>query len=140
MAGLWTNLKLQARFALIIGAGLIALATSAAAAVGYFEYSNLEQKLRTASANELNSLNSLIESAMKMRFDDPQNVAIKVFNGWFESRNKDYAGKLWTAWGSGVAAYMAKSDPSHRTKVALDATDEEALRTGQPVGRFVNDT
>ena len=140
MAGLWTNLKLQAKFTLIIGTGLIALATSAAAVVGYFEYSNLEQKLRTASANELNSLNSLIESAMKMRFDDPQNVAIKVFDGWFESRNKDYAGKLWTAWGSSVAAYMAKSDPNHRTKVALDATDEEALRTGQPVGRFVNDT
>jgi methyl-accepting chemotaxis protein len=35
---------------------------------------------------------------------------------------------------------MAKTDPGHRAKVALDAIDEEALRTGRPVGRFFNDT
>ena len=81
MAGLWKNLKLQAKFTLVVGAGLLALAVSVAAVVGYFEYSNIEQKLRTSSENELNSLNSLVESAMKMRFEDPQNVAIKVFDG-----------------------------------------------------------
>jgi methyl-accepting chemotaxis protein len=140
MAGLWKNLKLQAKFTLVVGAGLLALAVSVAAVVGYFEYSNIEQKLRTSSENELNSLNSLVESAMKMRFEDPQNVAIKVFDGWFESRNKEYAGKLWTAWGPSVTAYMAKTASDHRAKVPLDAIDEEALRTGRPVGRFVNDT
>src|SRR3990172_6069760 len=139
MAGLWKNLKLQAKFTLVVGAGLLALAVSTAAVVSYFEYSNLERKLRVASQNELNSLNSLVESAMRMRFEDPQNVAIKVFDGWFESRNKDYGGKLWAVWGPSVAAYMEKTVPGHRAKAALDAIDEEVLRTGRPVGRFFND-
>jgi hypothetical protein len=30
---------------------------------------------------------------MERRLGDQQNVAIKVFNGWFESRNKEYAGE-----------------------------------------------
>src|SRR5664279_2316275 len=140
MAGLWKNLKLQAKFTLVVGAGLLTLAASTAAVVSYFEYSNIEQKLRASSENEVNSLNSLVDSAMKMRFNDPQNVAIKVFNEWFESRNRGSTGKLWAVWGPSVTAYMAKTTPEHRPKVALDAIDEEVLRTGQPVGRFVNDT
>ncbi|MBI2716791.1 MAG: HAMP domain-containing protein, partial [Rhizobiales bacterium] len=140
MISWWKNLKLQAKFTLVVGAGLLTLALSAAAVVSYFEYSNIEQKLRASAENEVNSLNSLVDSAMKMRFDDSQNVAIKVFDGWFESRNKDSTSKLWAVWGPSVAAYMAKTSPNSRPKVARDAIDEEALRTGRPVGRFVNDT
>ena len=77
---------------------------------------------------------------MKMRLDDPQNVAIKVFNGWFESRNKEYGGKLWSVWGPKTTAYMARTAPQQAAKTARDAIDEEALRTGRPVGRFVGDT
>jgi methyl-accepting chemotaxis protein len=77
---------------------------------------------------------------MKMRLDDQQNVAIKVFNGWFESRNREYDGKLWSVWGPSNAAYMANTAPQDPPKVARDAVDEEALRTGQPIGRFVGDT
>ena len=88
------NLKLQAKFALIVGAGIVALAVSIVVVIGYLEFSGLEQKLQTFSENELNSLNSIVDSSMKMRLDDPQGVAIKVFNGWFESRNKEYNGKL----------------------------------------------
>jgi len=134
------NLNLQTKFTLVVGAGVLALAVVTVAVVGYFEFSSLETRLRTSSENELNSLNSLVESAMKMRIEDPQNVAIRVFNGWFEARNKEYAGKLWSVWGAKTAAYMARTAPEHAPKVALDATDEEALRTGRPVGRFVNDT
>jgi methyl-accepting chemotaxis protein len=139
MIGMWKNLKLQAKFALIIGAGILTLAASTVAIIGYLEYSNIEQKLRTFSERELNSLNSLVDSAMRMRLDDPQNVAIKVFDGWFESRNKEYDGKLWSVWGPGTATYMARTTPQHAPKAAVDAIDEEALRTGRPVGRFVGD-
>ena len=118
----------------------MALAVSTVAVIGYIEFSGLEQRLQTFSERELNSLNSLVDSAMKMRLDDPQNVAIKVFNGWFESRNKEYDGKLWSVWGPKTAAYMARTAPQQAAKAALDAIDEEALRTGQPVGRFVGDT
>jgi methyl-accepting chemotaxis protein len=140
MAGFWKNLRLQVKFTLIVGTGLLVLATLTVTAVGYFEFAAMQQKLQTLSERELESLNSLVDSAMKMRLDDQQNIAIKVFNGWFESRNKDYDGKLWSVWGPRTTAYMARTAPEHKAKLPLDAIDEEALRTGRPVGRFVGDT
>ncbi len=44
MFGLWKNLKLQAKFALVVGAGLVALAASTVAVIGYVDYSGLEQR------------------------------------------------------------------------------------------------
>jgi methyl-accepting chemotaxis protein len=140
VAGLWRKLNLQAKFTLVFGAGLLALVLSTAAVVSYLEYSGLEQKLRLSSQNEVNSLNSLVESAMALRFEDPQNVAIKVFDGWFESRNREQGSKLWAVWGAGIVSYMAKTDPKHTAKSSHDAIDDEVLHTGQPVGRFVGDT
>ena len=140
MTRFWKNLRLQAKFALIVGAGILVLASMTVAVVGYLEYAAVEQRLQTLSERELTSLNSLVDSAMKMRLADPENVAIKVFNGWFESRNKEFDGKLWSAWGPGTAAYMARSAPEAPAKVARDAVDEEALRTGRPVARLVGDT
>jgi methyl-accepting chemotaxis protein len=108
-------------------------------AVGYVEFASMQQKLQSLSGRELESLNSLVDSAMRMRLDDPQNVAIKVFNGWFDSRNKEYDGKLWSVWGPKTTAYMARTAPQEPVKAARDSIDEEALRTGRPVGRFVGD-
>jgi methyl-accepting chemotaxis protein len=136
----WSSLGLQARFMLIASVGVLALAAGTLAVVGWFEYLSLAANLRTFSTNELRSLNALVESAMAQRVNDPQNVAIKVFNGWFESRNDDYPGKLWSAWGPKTAAYMAHTAPGQPVKAVRDAIDEEVLRTGQPVGRFVGDT
>jgi methyl-accepting chemotaxis protein len=139
VARLWKKLNLQAKFTLVFGAGLLAFVLSATAVISYFEYSGLEEKLRLSSQNEVNSLNSLVESAMALRFEDPQNVAIKVFDGWFESRNREQGSKLWAVWGPGIVSYMAKTEPKHTAKISRDAIDEEVLRTGQPVGRFVGD-
>ncbi|MGO9025303.1 MAG: hypothetical protein ACLQIQ_13555, partial [Beijerinckiaceae bacterium] len=94
----WKTLGLQARFMVLAGAGVLILAAATIALVSWFEFATLEDKLRAFSENELNSLNSLVENAMEQRLEDPQNVAIKVFNGWFESRNAEYPGKLWSAW------------------------------------------
>src|ERR1039458_3334160 len=135
----WENIGLQARFMVIASVGLLTLAIGALAVVDWYEFSSFEEKLKAFSENELRSLNSLVESAMERRLGDQQNVAIKVFNGWFESRNKEYPGKLWSVWGPKTADYMAKAAPERSPKVPLDAIDEEALRTGQPVGRFVGD-
>jgi len=92
----WENIGLQTRFMVIASAGLLTLAIGALAVVDWYEFSSFEEKLKAFSENELRSLNSLVESAMERRLGDQQNVAIKVFNGWFESRNKEYAGKLWS--------------------------------------------
>ncbi len=136
----WKTLGLQARFMLLAGAGVLTLAAATLALIYWFEFASLEEKLRAFSENELKSLNSLVDSAMERRLEDPENVAIKVFNGWFESRNKEYSGKLWSAWGPKIAAYMAKTAPELAAKAPLDHIDEEALRTGEPIGRFVGGT
>ncbi len=140
MARFWNTLKLQAKFVLVVGVGVLLLAAATLTAIGYREYANLESRLRTVSERELNSLNSLVDSVMRKRFDDPQNVAIAVYEGWFDSRNKEYEGKLWSVWGPGTASYMKRTKPGQTPRIARDAVDEEALRTGEPVGRFVGDT
>ncbi len=140
MSHWWSRLGLQARFMLIASMGVLGLACCTLAVVGWFEYRAVETKLRGFSENELRSLNALVESAMEQRVNDGGNVAIKVFDGWFKDRNRDYAGKLWSVWDPKTAAYMAQNAPEKPAKRARDAIDEEVLRTGQPVGRFVGDS
>jgi methyl-accepting chemotaxis protein len=138
MARYWKTLSLQTRFMASVSFGALTLAVCAIAAVAWFEYSSLEHRLRHFAENELTSLKALVISAMERRLEDPDNVAIKVFNGWFDSRNQDYPGKLWSVWAPKTAAYVARTAPDQPTKAARDAVDEEALQTGHPVGRFVD--
>ncbi|HIJ39129.1 MAG TPA: HAMP domain-containing protein, partial [Rhodospirillaceae bacterium] len=116
------------------------LALCALLAVDWYETDRVEEQLRSFSENELKSLDALIYSAMDKRKLDKANVAIDVFNRWFESRNADYPGKLWSAWGPRTIAYMAADEPSHTPKMPQDAVDEEAIRTGKMVARFVGST
>src|SRR5450759_2012678 len=139
MAGWWKNLRLQARFMMISSLGALGLAVCALAVVGWAESSTLEENLRRLSENELGSLRALVESTMERRLNDPQDVAIQVFDGWFESRNKEYAGKLWSVWTPKMRAYMAKAAPAQAPKLSQDVVDDEVLRTGQSIGRFVGD-
>lgn len=62
-------------------AGVMALTTVTLAAIGWFNLISLEEKLRAFSHNELQSLNALVDSAMGQRFQDANNIAIKVFDG-----------------------------------------------------------
>ena len=140
MPGWWKNLRLQARFMVISSLGALGLAACALAAVGWSEFSSLEGNLQRLSENELGSLKALVDSTMERRMSDPENVAIQVFNGWFETRNRDYAGKLWSVWAPKMTAYMAETAPKQAPKLPQDAVDEEVMRTGQPIGRFVGDT
>src|ERR1700693_5293214 len=119
MSRWWNKLGLQARFMVMASLGVMGLALCTLALAGWFEFSTLEAKLRASSENELKSLNALVESAMEQRLNDPQNVSIKVFNGWFDSRNTDYAGKLWSAWSPKTTAYMAQTAPGHPAKKPL---------------------
>ncbi|MGD0188961.1 MAG: HAMP domain-containing protein, partial [Roseiarcus sp.] len=134
----WKNLGVQARFMAIAAVGILALAAVTIAVVTWFQFASLEGKLRGLSEDELSSLNALVEAAMQQRAEDPQNVAIKVFNGWFESRNKEYPGKLWSVWSPKVTAYMAQAYPDRAAKAPLDEVDKEALSTARPVARFVD--
>ena len=127
--------------------GLLGVAVCVMLLVGRFELASLEGKLHDASDNELRSLNALIASAMEQRAGDPQNVAIQVYNRWFEHQIADYPGKLWSVWGPQMSDFITRTAGSGDTSAARtirkppqDAVDQEALRTGRPVGRFVGGT
>ena len=140
MPGTWKSLKVQTRFMALAAIGVIAIVAAAVALVGWAESRSLEARLRSLSENELKSVNALVETAMRQRLDDRDDVAIKVFNNWFESRNKNYPGQLWSVWSPKVAAYVAQATPDRPAKTARDALDDEAMAAGRPVGRFVGDT
>ncbi len=133
----WKNLGVQARFMTIAAVGVLAFAAAILALLGWAEYAAMEAKLRILSENELRSLNALVESTMRQRADDQKNVAIRVFNGWFESRNREYQGKLWSVWSPKMTAYMADAHPERAAKPPLDEIDRQALSAGLPVARFV---
>jgi methyl-accepting chemotaxis protein len=137
----------------ITGAGLLVVVLCVIALVAWFETGKLERSLRTASESELLSLNALVSSAMEQRFTDKNDVAIAVFNRWFEHRNVDYPGKLWSVWSPQMAAFMADvaanrikkvegdvAPTATVTKPPRDPIDEEVMRTARPVGRFVDGT
>lgn len=77
----WMTLGLQARFMMLAGAGVLTLAAATLALIYWFEFASLEEKLHAFSENEIKSLNSLVDSVMERRLEDPGNVAIKVFDG-----------------------------------------------------------
>ena len=133
----WKRLGVQSRFMILAALGVAGVLTTTLSLIAWSEYSALENRLRGLSENELGSLDALVETAMRARVDDKEDVAIKVFNGWFDSRNKAYPGKLWSVWSPKVTAFMAQAYPDRAAKAAVDDVDEEAMRTGQPVARFV---
>ncbi len=141
----WKNLGLQARFMVFTSIGLLGVAVSVMVTVGWFEVSKVQQRLRDASDSELRSLNALVSAAMEQYGGGTKDVAITVFNRWFDHRNVDYPRKLWSAWSPQMTAFMAqmpasadKPDAQRLSKPPRDAIDEEALRTGRPIGRFVD--
>ncbi len=133
------NLGLQTRFIAVTGAGMLMLVSLLIVAIGWSEQSRIESKLRSFSENELQSMHALMLSTMEKRLADSEGVAIDVYNAWFKSRNEDYPGKLWSVWPPKMVAYLAQQDSKHAAKLPVDAIDEEVLRTGQPIGRFVGD-
>ncbi len=152
-------MSLRRRFMVMAGIGTLALSAGAILAFAVIQLMAIETKASRFSANELQSMNALINSAMETRaqmgssdqlFDDdlsaskkevsPGAVAYEVFDKWFVSRNKDYPGKLWTAWGTKTATYMAKSEPKTIPKQPQDDIDREVLASGLAVGRVVGDS
>jgi len=133
----WKRLGVQSRFMILAALGVAAVLATTLFLIAWSEYSAVESRLRGLSENELGSLDALVETAMRARVDDKEDVAIKVFNGWFDSRNKAYPGKLWSVWSPKVTAFMVQAYPDRAAKAAVDDVDEEAMRVGRPVARFV---
>ncbi|CCG39903.1 methyl-accepting chemotaxis protein [Magnetospirillum molischianum] len=135
----WGALRLRQRFMIVIGMGVIVMATVIVLFIARFDEQAMERKLHELSVNEMTSLHALIVNVMATRPVDGDNIGIKVFNKWFDSRNTDYAGKVWSVWGPKVTTYMKDAEPDRIPKAPQDDVDREALATGKPVGRFVGD-
>lgn len=133
------DMRLQTRFLLVTSLGVLALVGCMIFAIDRIEAARVERKLSSFSRNELESLHALALTTMEKRLNDSENVAIDVFNAWFDSRNGLYPGKLWSAWSPETVALVAAQEPGRAAKPPLDDIDREALQTGKPVGRFVGD-
>ena len=131
----WSNLRLASRFMLIVGSGLITLVFAAVFGISEYETEALDSRLYNLSLNEMTSLHALILNVMSKRPDDADNIGIQVFNNWFNSRNVDYPGKVWSAWGPKVTEYMHEVEPDRAPKKPMDAIDNEALTTRKLVAR-----
>ena len=134
------NYSLKTRYMAFASIGTFVLAIFTIVAFDLYEGREMEERVQHFSENELHSLNALVVSAMDKRRGDTSNVAVSVFNDWFNSRNQDYPGKLWSVWPEKTVAYMKEKDASREPKLAQDEIDTEVLTTGKPVGRFVGDT
>ncbi|OAN46773.1 chemotaxis protein [Paramagnetospirillum marisnigri] len=120
----------------IVGLGVIALIASVVLTIARFERSEMERQLLQLSANEMTSLHALIQNVMAKRPEDGDNIGIAVFNNWFDSRNVHYPGKVWSAWGPQVVAYMKELEPNRAPKLPMDDIDREAMAAKVPVSRF----
>ncbi len=92
------------------------------------------------SDNELESLHALIVEAMAIRTDDFDDIGVQVFNNWFDRRNADYPGEVWSSWSPAVVAHMAELEPERAAKSPRDVVDQQALATAQTVGVLEGNT
>jgi methyl-accepting chemotaxis protein len=132
------GLSLGNRFMVFVALGLMLITGLAVAAIAQFERAQTQRTLHQLSVNEMTSLHALIVNVMARRPEDGDNIGIRVFNNWFDSRNQDYPGMVWSAWGDKVTAFMAQTEPERAAKAPRDDIDREAIATRQPVGRLVD--
>ena len=137
MALLWQQMRLRQRFMLVVGATMVLVATVVVLIIARYEEDAAIRKLQQLSVNEITSLHAFIVNVMSKRPDDADNIGVTVFNNWFDSRNKDYPGKVWSVWGPKVTNFMHETEPDRAAKTVRDEVDREALETGKPVSRLV---
>ena len=130
----WKNLGLQARFMVLAGAGVLTLAIVAIALISWFEFANFRKKV----ARLLGERTELAERAGRKRDGTaarrPAKRRDQGLQRLVREPQQGVSGKLWSVWSPKVTAYMAKTAPERRQKCRSDSIDQEALRTGQPMG------
>ncbi len=124
---MWSRMTLPAKFMTLAGIVIVVVLT------GIFGYGILDKsrEIRNSaervSHSELLSVKDFGVQIMTLRPQDTEEIGIKVFNGWFERRNEDYDGELWTVWGPKVASFQKDAMGVEDTKPVRDAVDERAL-------------
>ena len=134
----WKRMGIRKRFMVASAFGVTAVMVIALIMIAMTERHAMDAKLKQLSDNELTSLHALIVNVMAARVDDSDDIGIRVFNNWFDSRNQDYPGELWSVWAPKTLAYMQENEEKP-LKLPRDAIDEEAIQTGKLVGRYTDD-
>jgi len=134
----WNNLSIAHRFVIAAGCGLIVMIISVVSAVGWMQAEQMESDLDRLSRSEMTSLQALIINVMSHRAEDSDDIGIHIFNNWFNSRNENYPGKVWSVWSAPVAAHVKEAEPQRQAKLPMDDIDQEALRTGHPIARMID--
>ncbi len=129
---------IRKRFMWASAFGVTSTVIIALAMMMFAEEKAMDAKLNQLSQNELTSLHALIVNVMAARPDDSDDIGIDVFNNWFESRNLDYPGELWSAWSPTTLAYMEEYGDKD-LKTPRDAIAQEAIETGQTIGRYTDE-
>lgn len=132
----WGGLRLGTRFMIVNGIGISGLVCLWILAIAGLRVLDAQRELHRLSVSELTSLEALIVDVMSKRPEDGDNIGIRVFNDWFESRNRHFPGQVWSTWGPKVTRHMAEVAPDHAPKHPRDQIDREALESREPVGRF----
>ena len=136
----WQRAQIGTKLMWLTAFGAIAIIFCWLAAIGSMRMRDVEDQAHRMSVSEMTSLESFIVNAMAKRPEDPDSIGVQVFNNWFVSRNKNFAGKVWSVWSEKVTKQVAETEPDRAPKVAQDDIDREALQTGLPVGRRLGDT
>ena len=131
----WQGARIGTKLVWLTGFGAVAIIICWLVAIGSMRMRDVEDEANRLSVSEMTSLEALIVNAMAKRPEDPDNIGVQVFNNWFDSRNKHYAGKVWSVWSEKVTKHVAEVEPGRAPKVALDDIDRQVLQTGKPVGR-----
>ncbi|WP_339774621.1 HAMP domain-containing methyl-accepting chemotaxis protein [uncultured Thalassospira sp.] len=134
----WKRMGIRKRFMVASAFGVTAVMVIGLVMIAMTERHAMDAKLKQLSDNELTSLHALIVNVMAARVDDSDDIGIRVFNNWFDSRNQDYPGELWSVWAPKTLAYM-KENEEKPLKLPRDAIDEEAIQTGKLVGRYTDE-
>ncbi|RAU20450.1 methyl-accepting chemotaxis protein [Paramagnetospirillum kuznetsovii] len=121
---------------IIVGLIVSALIATFVVTIARFERAEMERQLRQLSVNEVTSLHAFIVNVMAKRPEDGDNIGVTVFNNWFGSRNSDYPGKVWSAWGTQVTAHVKEMEPGRAPKQVQDDVDREAFDSKVPVARM----
>ena len=136
---MWAKLTIPAKFMIIAGASIFIVLTALFGLAIWEENRNLRSTAEKISHSELLSIKDLGVQIMSTRPMDTEEIGIQAFNGWFERRNEDYDGALWTVWGPKVSTYQEEMGVEE-TKPPQDAIDRLAIKRKETITQMEGDS
>ena len=136
---MWARLSIAAKFMILAGLSWLVVLTAVFGLAIWQDTQEIRNTARQMSRSELLSVKDFGVQIMTLRPRDTQDIGITAFNKWFERRNAEYDGELWTVWGPHVRDYQKNRDVE-TIKTPRDAIDQAALERKETVTRLVGES